>query len=129
MSRRVYAVRDSFKEIIVKTNSGKTQPIGSGNGVMALSAMCSMVIGANLQYEIDDDMEGTNFVNELYEAVPLEYRRFVINQLSISIVTYNWEQHADGWSSLMPLTWSMKQMFVMRRFSQFFLTSQPRMAS
>lgn len=133
MSRRVYAVRDSFKDIVVKTKSGQIQQIGSGNEVMALSAMCSMVIGANLQYEVDeendDDMDGTNFADELYEAVPLEYRRFVTSQLHIFIVTYNWEQHADGWSSLMPLIWSMEQMFMMRRCSQFFLRSQPRMVS
>jgi hypothetical protein len=97
MSRRVYAIRDSFREIVVKTKPQNGQHGSGKNSVMSLSAMCSSVIGRNMQYEAheetDDDMEGTNFVNELYDAVPIEYRRFVTKTFMCCLqlkVTFSW---------------------------------------
>ncbi|KAF9467263.1 hypothetical protein BDZ94DRAFT_1318699 [Collybia nuda] len=91
MSKRVYAVRDSFRDIVAKTVPGHGEPGTSGDRVITLSAMCSMVIGANLRPEADElegdgDVDGTDFVNELYEAVPLEYRRWMVLSHALNLV-------------------------------------------
>lgn len=89
MSRKVYAVRDCFKDIVVKTKSQAV--MGEKAPTMGLAAMCSIVIGANLECDIrpeeeeDDDNDNDDddndneqdedFVDDIYNTVPLEYRR------------------------------------------------------
>lgn len=81
MSQKVYAVRDCFQEIVSKTDGRKTTAMtGTRRRVMSLAAICSIVVGQNMQCEADtssDDVEDANFVNDIYEAVPLQYRRYV----------------------------------------------------
>ena len=80
MSRKVYAVRDCFQEIVNKTvgkkDTAMTRPPRS---VMSLASICSVVVGENMQFEEDvvsDDGIDPNLVNNIYEAVPLQYRRY-----------------------------------------------------
>ena len=86
ISRKVYAVRDCFQGIVSKTHRNETAGM---RRVMSLAAICSIVVGENVQYEVDmnnDDMEDVNVFNDIYEAVPLQYRRYVCHTTFLFMV-------------------------------------------
>ena len=77
ISRKLYAIRDCFQEIVSKTDGKETAGI---RRVMSLAAICSIVVGENMQCEVNmnsDAVEDANIFNDIYEAVPLHYRRYV----------------------------------------------------
>lgn len=89
--RRLYALRDCFKNILQVAFGVETEkPARRGEkDIPTLGAMCSTVIGATIQVQFeenavaksegdDDYMEEEEVMalaNEIYEAVPLHYRR------------------------------------------------------
>lgn len=97
LSRRLYAVRDCFRNLVLTTfgTSARSSRRTGANGVASLAAMCSMVIGEAIQAECTtntaakelddeermDDEEIMEMTNEIYEAVPVHYRRQVSTTL------------------------------------------------
>jgi hypothetical protein len=93
LARRIYAVRDCFRNVIqVAFGVDVKQPGGDAQAIPSLAAMCSMVIGTAIQAQFDFDSaaktdthndyleeeEVIELTNEIYEAVPLYYRKWVI---------------------------------------------------
>ncbi|KZP34316.1 hypothetical protein FIBSPDRAFT_5414 [Athelia psychrophila] len=91
LARRIFAVRDCFKNIIqVSFNAGGKSSIRRDRqSIPSLAEFCSMVIGSTIQDEFDtfsakgrDDSdfmgedEVLDIANEIYEAVPTHYRRW-----------------------------------------------------
>lgn len=90
LARRVYALRDAFKNIVVRAGlSGPTPNHASlPTRIVPLSALCAQIIGQNLQdWEepsdgSDSDVEEReslysariSYADEMYEAVPISYR-------------------------------------------------------
>jgi len=92
MSRKVYAVRDCFHDIVSKTGkhrAGTAAMTGTQQFAMSLAAICSIVVGKNMQCgaeENSDDIEDANLVNDIYEAIPLQYRRYVSITASLFLI-------------------------------------------
>lgn len=85
LSRKIYAVRDCFRNVVQAVAGPQTRkaPTGRGCRVLGLAAMCSIVVGQNMQPESDEEAdepveeeEMLELVNELYEAIPPPYRRY-----------------------------------------------------
>jgi len=77
--RKVYAVRDCFRDILLAT--GRRGKLESGGGpvrIVRLAEMCSMVIGDTIEDEDATTNEEKEAVAEcadhIYDAIPLEYR-------------------------------------------------------
>lgn len=87
LSGAIYGVRDCFKNLVQVAVGASDKP----SGIASLGAICSMVIGNTLQVENDsritamgdndhlDDEEIMEIVNNVYEAIPSRYRRFVLH--------------------------------------------------
>ncbi|KAJ7287355.1 hypothetical protein C8J57DRAFT_1495810 [Mycena rebaudengoi] len=81
----LYAVRDSFREIVLKT-------VGTPKSkVMRLADLCSIVVGQNMQVdEVGDEEHSTEIeelpLDDLYDVIPLEYRRPALLAHALSII-------------------------------------------
>lgn len=95
VARRIYAVRDCFRNIIqVSFGAGsKSSAVRNQQSIPSLAEFCSMVIGSTIQDEFDafsakarDDSdfmgedEVLDVANGIYEAVPTHYRRCVLHE-------------------------------------------------
>ncbi|KAJ6558564.1 hypothetical protein DFH09DRAFT_534123 [Mycena vulgaris] len=75
----IYAVRDCFREIVVKTKT--TEALGSVQRVPRLADLCSIVVGEHMQVDEDfeadteEDSEQIAEIERLYEVIPVQYRR------------------------------------------------------
>lgn len=76
--RRIYAVRDAFRNVVIRA-AGASQ---KSDGVPALSSLCALVIGQNMfgweeppeDEEEDSEPDATDFVDQMYDAVPMACR-------------------------------------------------------
>lgn len=66
LSRKIYAVRDSFRDILLKMPNTSPAPTEFSTSA-SLVSICSAVVGQNIDCDADD-------ANEIYEAVPMQYR-------------------------------------------------------
>ena len=76
-TRKVHAVRDCFKDILLATGRGESSE--KKPRIPSLAAMCCMVIGGHLE---DDDAKTNDekeavaeHADDIYNAIPEEYRR------------------------------------------------------
>ena len=79
LSRKVYAVRDCFRDILLATGRrGKVESGGGPARIPRLAEMCSMVIGDSIEDEdatTNEEREAVaEFADDIYDAIPLEYR-------------------------------------------------------
>ncbi|KII92238.1 hypothetical protein PLICRDRAFT_172352 [Plicaturopsis crispa FD-325 SS-3] len=112
MSRKIYAVRDCFRNVLhVAFGSDAPQ-----RRVPSLSALCAGIVGENIQPEVgteddedcaradhDLDAELTETINELYEAVPLQYRQWTLVSHALTIVLNTCPRHPTLFSLLLNL--------------------------
>lgn len=104
LARRIYAVRDCFKNIIqVSFSSGNKFGIRRDQqSVPSLAEFCSMVIGSTIQDEFDEwsakcrddsdyleDDEVLDMLNGIYEAVPTHYRRYALSTSLVLVSQLN----------------------------------------
>lgn len=99
ITSKLYAVRDAFKEIAIKTqprhpvasNRKHSDSVGGQMRVPSLASLCATVVGVNMEQgrgledTLEDDLD---LLSPIYEAVPLQYRRcgfftFVLSRLSM----------------------------------------------
>lgn len=87
LSRKVYAVRDCFRDILLAT--GQRDKLESGGGpvrIVRLAEMCSMVIGDTIEDEgatTNEEKETmAEFADGIYDVIPLEYRGCVYGNFS-----------------------------------------------
>lgn len=66
LSRKIYAVRDSFRDILFKMPNTSPAPTAFPTSA-SLVAICSIVVGQNLDCNADE-------ANDIYEVVPMQYR-------------------------------------------------------
>ncbi|EAU91354.2 hypothetical protein CC1G_07389 [Coprinopsis cinerea okayama7 len=92
LARRVYAVRDAFKNIVVKAKNANVS-----TRVIPLTALCAITIGQNLQeWEEPDDQDDDqqqqdasndiSYADEMYEAVPAAYRAWLLVSHALAII-------------------------------------------
>ena len=91
LARRIYAVRDCFKNVLQVAFGLEAEKTAGrdGEGIPTLRAMCSMIIGATIQAQFDqnaaaktegdedymEEEEVMELANEVYEVIPLHCRR------------------------------------------------------
>ncbi|KAI0266980.1 hypothetical protein BC834DRAFT_969029 [Gloeopeniophorella convolvens] len=85
-ARQVYAVADAYRNIVQASFPGDAER--SGSGTLALTDVCAAVVGRNIQAEVArctaelvdedqfDDAKEKTLIDELYESVPLRFRRW-----------------------------------------------------
>jgi hypothetical protein len=82
LAKRIYAIRDAFRDIVVKSDTEHSIQTVHALRVPRLAELCANIIGADLEAEPDSedeeslqDVEFDNRAEELYEFVPSRYRR------------------------------------------------------
>jgi hypothetical protein len=83
LARRIYALRDAFRNVVVKANI----PVDRNTTrLIPLTALCALAIGHSLQEwegddasdnEDGDQSDAPSYADEMYEAVPALYRGYV----------------------------------------------------
>lgn len=66
LSRKVYAVRDSFRDILFKMPHASPAPTDSSSSA-SLVVICSVIVGRNIDCDADE-------ASDIYEAIPIQYR-------------------------------------------------------
>ncbi|KAJ7124916.1 hypothetical protein C8R44DRAFT_781787 [Mycena epipterygia] len=86
----IYSVRDCFREIVLKTKTAEVH--GSPSRVTRLADLCSIIVGENMQGEEElgadpeADSEQLAEMENLYEIIPVQYRRFALLAHALDIV-------------------------------------------
>ncbi|TFY77578.1 hypothetical protein EWM64_g6433 [Hericium alpestre] len=118
LSQKVWDVLDTFENIL-QAAFGRKVPEGQAGRMLTLTEMCAAVVGENLQDEIareEEDCEdrdggegeaGLAVVNELYEAVPEDLRKWTLVTHAITIILEICPHHPTLLVSL--LTQTMKR--------------------
>ena len=87
LSRRIYEVRDAFKNIVQSTFGTPTEAAMVASRVMPLAGICARFVGEHIQSEIAASLDGdsndenreddirSNVMDDLYEQVPSSYRK------------------------------------------------------
>ncbi|KAH6914107.1 hypothetical protein BKA70DRAFT_1095566 [Coprinopsis sp. MPI-PUGE-AT-0042] len=94
LARRIYALRDAFKNVVVKANLPVDRNTGS---LIPLTALCALAIGHSLQEwehpegdasdnEDGDQSDGPSYADEMYEAVPAPYRAWLLVSHALGII-------------------------------------------
>ena len=84
LARQIYAVTDAYRNVV---QAALTRDLdGSRRGVLSLADMCAATVGRNLQAEVAnglaalegeiDEAAEMSISGELYESVPMHYRRY-----------------------------------------------------
>lgn len=93
LSRKIYAVVDAFKNVL-QASFGAERDEGEKTAFLSLTDICAAVVGENVQAEVewtaeddDDDEEDIEedaeraIVDDIYEAVPSRFRRYVYHNV------------------------------------------------
>ena len=87
LSKRIYEVRDAFKNIVQSSSDGPRDPSEATTWTPSLTSICARIVGRLAQAEADaavcedPDSEGREddirscATDELYENVPAQYRQ------------------------------------------------------
>ncbi|KAF8626822.1 hypothetical protein AX15_004655 [Amanita polypyramis BW_CC] len=90
LSRKIYAVRDCFRDVLVKIlGRSASKNIGQTTQarVLGLADLCAMTVGSTLHMESSQSEEGAEDpATELLESIPLQYRRKAIIAHSLEVV-------------------------------------------
>ncbi|KAH0589301.1 hypothetical protein H2248_005063 [Termitomyces sp. 'cryptogamus'] len=96
MARRIYGVRDCFQDIVVNTRRHAAKE--NSCRIQRLAALCSVVIGDNMEYQVvddndveeglreEDENDSSNLIDALYDAIPAEYRRSALLSHALRVV-------------------------------------------
>ena len=84
LARQIYAVTDAYRNVIQAALTSDLD--GSRRGTLSLADMCAATVGRNLQAEVVkglaaldgeiDEAAEMSLSGELYESVPMHYRRY-----------------------------------------------------
>ncbi len=87
LSKRIYEVRDAFKNIVQSTSGPPTPDTTVPSRILPLAGICARVVGEHVEVEmkasfedLSDDEGGqdeirSQIMDELYEQVPSQYRK------------------------------------------------------
>ncbi|KAI0745093.1 hypothetical protein C8Q76DRAFT_851927, partial [Earliella scabrosa] len=90
LSRRIYEVRDAFKNIVQSTFGTPTEGAMVASRVMPLAGTCARLVGEHIQSEIAASLDGdsndenreddirSNVMDDLYEQVPSSHRKYTL---------------------------------------------------
>ncbi|KAF9007996.1 hypothetical protein BDQ17DRAFT_1422654 [Cyathus striatus] len=88
LSRRVYAVRDAYKQIILSAEFNRTASPPSA--VPSLSSLCSTLVGQNMPSELQKPVDYLQALSDptadLYHHIPLQYRGWTLLSHALSII-------------------------------------------
>ncbi|KAG5649555.1 hypothetical protein H0H81_003106 [Sphagnurus paluster] len=112
MARRVYAVRDSFRDILVNTCGTRNETSSSADSAPPfprLTALCSTVVGENMECEgesdeSDGEEEIVTLLDSIYETIPLEHRRLTVLSHGLSLILNSTVHHPTLLIILLDLT-------------------------
>ncbi|KAJ7675103.1 hypothetical protein B0H17DRAFT_1081797 [Mycena rosella] len=88
----IYAVRDSFCDIVVKTKAPEAEGSVHAHRVPRLADLCSIIVGEHMQAdedfgaEVEEDSDQLGEVEYLYEIIPVQYRRSALLAHALDII-------------------------------------------
>ncbi|KAF6760038.1 hypothetical protein DFP72DRAFT_883009 [Ephemerocybe angulata] len=102
--RRIYAVRDAFRNVVARG--------GKPDRLPTLSSLCARVIGHNMygweeppeEEEEDSESEAADFVDQMYEAVPMACRGWLLTSHALGIILNTCPHHLTLISTLLDET-------------------------
>jgi hypothetical protein len=75
LSRKQYAVRDCFKDVLARILGGNNAQKISQRRVVGLADLCAIIVGSQLHAESDQTQDAEEDpAIELLETIPLQYR-------------------------------------------------------
>ncbi|KAJ7594720.1 hypothetical protein C8J56DRAFT_927478 [Mycena floridula] len=91
LSKKIYAVRDALKDIIVKTERRRCSEPAAESRIPSLAAITAAAIGNLLEpkgeeEEVGEIEEDTDLVSPIYEEIPVQYRRWTLISHAFFIV-------------------------------------------
>ncbi|KAF8054161.1 hypothetical protein FPV67DRAFT_1188109 [Lyophyllum atratum] len=100
LARRIYGVRDCFRDIVVNTGRRTTEATTNGRSpthIISLAAICSIIAGDNMECHLepddDDNEEPSDVVDDLYDTIPLEYRRWAVLSNALCLILNSTVHH------------------------------------
>ncbi|TFK44567.1 hypothetical protein BDQ12DRAFT_673222 [Crucibulum laeve] len=115
LSRKIYAVRDSFKDVVLKVQASSDSLLGSQQSdhrqsATTLSAICATIVGMNIPNESITTIDSTQVLpdlsDELYEAVPLPYRGWTVLSHALNLILETCQHHPTLLSVLLDVALS-----------------------
>ncbi|KAN0130290.1 hypothetical protein V8E53_011913, partial [Lactarius tabidus] len=131
LARQIYAVTDAYRNVVQAALTSDLD--GSPRGVLSLADMCAATVGRHLQAEvvkglaaldgeIDEALE-MSLSGELYESVPMHYRRWTLVAHATSVVIDTCPNHPFLMLSLLGVALSHGLLTESKIFLRLFLTS------
>ncbi|OSX66738.1 hypothetical protein POSPLADRAFT_1130969 [Postia placenta MAD-698-R-SB12] len=120
LSKKIYEVRDAFRSFVqaVLGTSATNEP-AKPTRIMGLAAMCAVMVGENIQGEIEareheadatdgrDEDIATEVMDELYNAVPPHYRSFSVVSHALTFVLDTCPHHPTLLTALLDVCLSL----------------------
>ncbi|KAK0213022.1 hypothetical protein DFS33DRAFT_90051 [Desarmillaria ectypa] len=108
LSRKIYAVRDAFRDLVLNTRPSDRKSFGAGLPI-TLAALCATVIGENMEHRDGQNVQGEldteeDTVELLYEAVPPPYRRWTLLSHAVNLIISVCPPHATLHRILLDIT-------------------------
>jgi hypothetical protein len=92
LARQIYAITSAYRNIVQAAFPEGLD--GGQRGILVLTDICAAIVGRSIKPEVarcvatlegePDEMQETALVDELYESVPIRFRRFVSCLLSLA---------------------------------------------
>ncbi|RPD63725.1 hypothetical protein L227DRAFT_650734 [Lentinus tigrinus ALCF2SS1-6] len=86
LSKRIYEVRDAFKNIVQSTFGPPHSAAGTPSRILTLAGICARVVGEHVEVEMNTSLQVSDAEDEvrgqimdaLYEEVPSQYRSYTL---------------------------------------------------
>ncbi|KAF8629186.1 hypothetical protein AX17_005771 [Amanita inopinata Kibby_2008] len=115
LSRKIYAVRDSFRDVVVKilkrNNSNPSSPLTQGR-VFGLADFCATIVGSRLLSELNQsqDIEEGDTAVEIFDSIPIHYRRKAVIAYSLALILQICPHHPTLLMLLLDMTLTYRLM-------------------
>ncbi|KAH9969268.1 hypothetical protein BGW80DRAFT_1461750 [Lactifluus volemus] len=133
LARQIYAVTNAYRNVVetaLRNDVSESCP-----GVLSLTDICAASVGWNIQAEVargldtleePDEAEETALVDELYESVPVRFRRWTLVAHATSIIVDTCPSHPMLMLSLLGVALAHGLLTESKTFLRLFLTALVR---
>ncbi|KAI0249582.1 hypothetical protein BJV78DRAFT_1283847 [Lactifluus subvellereus] len=133
LARQIYAVTNAYRNVVQAALPNDVST--SHRQVLALTDTCAALVGRNIQAEVarclttleePDEAEETALVDELYESVPTQFRRWTLVAHATSVIVDTCPNHPMLMLSLLGVALAHGLLTESKIFLRLFLTAMIR---